>query len=152
MSRHHDPTDPHDLRRFVRSQEHDYARALTELRNGGKRTHWMWYVFPQLLGLGRSAKAIEFSIRNVAECRAYLEHPVLGPRLLECAEACLQIEGRSAREIFGPTDEIKLKSSATLFASVSPPGSVFERVLDRYFDGERDARTLELLEITDENR
>jgi uncharacterized protein (DUF1810 family) len=151
MSRHHDPTDPHDLRRFARAQELDYARALAELRSGGKRTHWMWHVFPQLLGLGRSAKAIEFSIRSVAECRAYLQHPVLGPRLLECAEACLKIEGRSAREIFGPTDETKLKSSATLFASVAPPGSVFDRVLDRYFLGERDTRTLELLEITDEN-
>ncbi len=144
--------DPHALQRFVRAQERDYARALAELQSGRKRTHWMWYVFPQFIGLGKTNKSIEYSIRSVAEAYAYLSHPVLGPRLIECAEVCLQIEGRSALEIFGSIDEMKLKSSATLFAAVSPSGSVFQRVLDHFFHGERDQRTLELLEIAGEKR
>ncbi|CRI66752.1 conserved hypothetical protein [Thiocapsa sp. KS1] len=93
--------DPHDLNRFVRAQENDYARALAEIHSGRKRTHWMWYIFPQLDGLGFSSTARRYAIRSLDEARAYLEHPVLGPRLVECAEEVLAVQGRSAREIFG---------------------------------------------------
>jgi uncharacterized protein (DUF1810 family) len=137
--------DPHDLNRFVRAQEHDYARALAEIRSGRKRTHWMWYIFPQLDGLGFSETARRYAIRGLDEARAYLGHPVLGPRLVECAEAVLAVQGRSAREIFGAPDDLKLRSCATLFAEVAPAGSVFRRVLEVYFGGEADGRTLALL-------
>jgi len=138
-------SDPYDLARFVRAQERDYATALSELASGRKRSHWMWYVFPQCHGLGSSPISRHYAIRSVAEAEAYLRHPVLGPRLVECAEALLAIEGRSAHEIFDSPDDLKLRSSATLFARVSPPGSVFEQLLDRYFAGARDDRTLRLL-------
>ena len=105
----------------------------------------MWYVFPQIAGLGNSAMSYRYGIRSEDEARAYLAHPVLGPRLTECAEAVLAIDNRSAHDIFGSPDDLKLKSSATLFAHVSPPGSVFERILDRYYSSERDPRTLALL-------
>ena len=134
--------DPYDLARFVDAQRDVHATALAELRAGRKRTHWMWFVFPQLAGLGSSWMAQRYAIASAAEAEAYLRHPVLGSRLVECAEALLAIEGRSAREILGPPDDLKLKSSATLFAAVSPPGSAFERVLDKYFAGERDEATL----------
>ena len=134
--------DPYDLARFVDAQRDVHATALAELRSGRKRTHWMWFVFPQLEGLGSSWMAQRYAIASAAEAEAYLRHPVLGPRLLECAEALLAIEGRSAREILGSPDDLKLKSSATLFAAVSPPGSVFERLLDKHFAGERDEATL----------
>jgi uncharacterized protein (DUF1810 family) len=142
-----DTGDPHDLRRFVEAQEDDYQRALTEVRSGRKRSHWMWYVFPQLDGLGSSSISRRYSIKSLAEAEAYLGHHVLGPRLVECAEAALQVEGRSALEIFGSPDDMKLRSCATLFACVSPPGSVFHRLLDRYFQGRRDDLTLGLLGI-----
>lgn len=138
--------DPHDLTRFVEAQRDDYARALAEIRAGRKRSHWMWYVFPQFAGLGFSETSRFYAIKSVAEAEAYLRHPVLGPRLTECCEAALAVEGRSAHDIFGSPDDLKLHSSATLFASVTPPGSVFERVLDRFFTGQRDAKTLQLLE------
>jgi uncharacterized protein (DUF1810 family) len=138
--------DPHDLRRFVHAQEGDYERALAELRSGRKRTHWMWYIFPQLDGLGFSATAKRYAIKSAEEARAYLAHPILGPRLRECGEAVLRIEGRSATAIFGSPDDWKLRSCATLFASVSPPGSVFDRLLSTYYGGERDTKTLQLLD------
>jgi len=138
--------DPHDLERFVQAQAHDHARALAEIAGGRKRTHWMWYTFPQLQGLGGSEMARRYAIRSVAEAEAYLRHPVLGPRLRACAEAALAVEKRSAHEIFGAPDHLKLRSSATLFAAVSPPGSVFHRLLDRYFDGAGDRATLDLLD------
>jgi uncharacterized protein (DUF1810 family) len=106
----------------------------------------MWYVFPQLDGLGSSPTANRYAIKSAAEARAYLTHPVLGPRLAECCEAALGVEGRSAEDVFGRTDALKLRSCATLFARVSPPGSVFGRVLDRYFGGEPDPETLRLLD------
>jgi len=137
--------DPHHLRRFVDAQEDGYARALEEIRAGRKQSHWMWYVFPQVEGLGASAMSRRYAIRSVDEAAAYLAHPVLGPRLVACAEAALAVEGRSAREIFGTPDDQKLRSCATLFAHVSPPGSVFERVLARYFGGIPDDRTLQRL-------
>src|SRR5438045_3081257 len=108
--------DPHDLNRFVHAQEGDYARALAEVRGGRKRSHWMWYVFPQIEGLGSSATAARYSIKSVGEAKSYLAHPVLGPRLVEIAEAALSVEGRSAYEVFGTPDDMKLKSCATLFA------------------------------------
>ena len=137
--------DPFDLRRFVMAQERDYPLALNEIRDGRKRSHWMWYIFPQYAGLGRSPTSHLFAIKSVDEARAYLAHPVLGPRLTECAEAVGAVQGRSATEIFGSPDDAKLRSSATLFAHVSPAGSVFHRLLDKYFDGRTDGRTLQLL-------
>ena len=138
-------SDPYNLNRFVRAQEQSYRQALSELERGRKQSHWMWYVFPQFDGLGSSSTSRFYSIKSEAEARAYLEHPVLGPRLAECAEAMLAVDGKSARAILGSPDDMKLKSCATLFAHVSPPGSVFERLLDKFYDGERDAATLRLL-------
>ena len=137
--------DPHDLSRFVQAQGDDYPRALAEIRSGRKRSHWMWYVFPQIEGLGFSPTTRRYSIKSLAEAEAYLRHPVLGPRLVECAEAALGVEGRSASEIFGSPDDLKLRSCATLFACVSPAGSVFERLIAKYFQGGRDDKTLDLL-------
>ena len=137
--------DPHDLSRFLRAQDTDYAQALSELRAGLKQSHWMWWIFPQFHGLAASPTSKYYSIKSVAEAKAYLDHPVLGPRLLECAEAVLQIEGRSAAEILGSPDDLKLRSCATLFACVSSQDSVFDRVLDKYYRRERDDRTIRLL-------
>jgi uncharacterized protein (DUF1810 family) len=139
--------DPYDLDRFVQGQRESYLRALAEIKSGRKRTHWMWYVFPQLEGLGSSPTAVRYSIKSLDEARAYLAHPVLGPRLVECSEAALALPDASAHDVFGSPDDWKLHSSATLFALVSPSGSVFERLLDKYFHGERDANTLRLLGI-----
>lgn len=138
-------SDPYDLSRFVRAQEDVYPQALAEIRSGRKRTHWMWFIFPQLDGLASSATSKRFSISGTQEAEAYLEHPVLGPRLHECAEAIVAIEGRSASEILGSPDDLKLRSSATLFAAVLPPGSVFERLIAKYYDGVGDNRTTDLL-------
>jgi uncharacterized protein (DUF1810 family) len=137
--------DPHDLDRFVQAQRNVYEQALAEIRTGRKRSHWMWYIFPQYAGLGSSAISQRYAIRSLAEAEAYLRHPVLGVRLVQCAEAALGIHGRFASEVFGAPDDMKLRSSATLFAAVSPPGSVFERLLEKYFDGERDQRTVQLV-------
>jgi uncharacterized protein (DUF1810 family) len=136
---------PFDLGRFVEAQEKDYERALAEIRGGRKRSHWIWYIFPQIDGLGFSSMSQRYAIKSAAEADAFLKHPVLGPRLMECCEAILRVEGRSALEILGSPDDMKLKSCATLFACLSPPGSVFERVLDTYYQGERDTQTLRLL-------
>lgn len=137
--------DPYNLDRFLRAQENDYERALAEIRTGRKQSHWMWYIFPQLEGLGSSPTSRVYSVKSAAEAAAYLRHPVLGPRLSACCEAALGLEGRSASQIFGSPDDVKLKSSATLFAHVSPPHSVFERIVEKYFDGQRDDSTLRLL-------
>jgi len=134
-----------DLTRFVDAQRDTYDQALAELRGGRKRTHWMWWVFPQLDGLGVSATSQRYAIKSEAEARDYLEHPVLGPRLIESVESVLAIEGRSAHDIFGSPDDMKLRSCVTLFAQVAGPGSVFHRLLDDYFDGKPDDRTLRLL-------
>jgi uncharacterized protein (DUF1810 family) len=139
-------TEPYDLGRFLEAQMRNYAQALAEIRAGQKVSHWMWYVFPQLDGLGSSPTARTYAIKSRSEAEAYLAHPTLGPRLVECAEAALAVKGRSAHDIFGFPDDLKLCSCATLFAQVSPPGSVFHRLIDRYFDGEPDAKTLRLLE------
>ena len=139
-----DRGDPFDLQRFVDAQAGVHAHALEELRAGAKRTHWMWFVFPQIQGLGASAMAQRYAIGGLDEARAYLAHPVLGPRLLECTQAMLGHHGRSAREILGAPDDLKLRSSMTLFhrASGQEP---FQSVLDRYFDGQPDDATLRLL-------
>ena len=137
--------DPFNLNRFLQAQAPIYGLALSELRTGLKRSHWMWFVFPQLAGLGTSPIAQHYAISSAAEAEAYLTHPVLGPRLVECAEAVLGTTGRSAHDIFGSPDDLKLRSSATLFAHVSAPGSAFHRLLDRYFPEGPDARTMVLL-------
>lgn len=136
--------DPFDLRRFVDAQAPSYADAIAELKAGEKRSHWMWYVFPQYAGLGRSGMAERFAIRSIDEAKAYLRHRILGPRLVECAQAVLDVPGKTAHDIFGSPDDLKLRSSVTLFSRISEPGSVFHRVLERYFEGQPDARTLEL--------
>jgi uncharacterized protein (DUF1810 family) len=135
----------HDLGRFLTAQESAYERALAEIKAGRKTSHWMWYIFPQFRGLGSSPTSAYFAIQSVEEARAYLAHPVLGARLIACAEAVMGVEGRSAMEIFGSPDDMKLKSSVTLFAAVAEKGSVFERVLERYFGGERDEKTVRLM-------
>lgn len=137
-------TDPYNLERFVRAQASDYDRALSELRDGKKRSHWMWYVFPQLEGLGRSSMSRQYSIKSETEAREYLHHPVLGTRLKECATVVNSVVGRSALEIFGSPDDLKLRSCATLFAQVSHD-AVFRQLLHKYFDGQPDDETLQLL-------
>jgi uncharacterized protein (DUF1810 family) len=137
--------DPHDLKRFVDAQAGDYEQARAEIKAGRKRSHWIWYIFPQIDGLGFSAMSRRYAIKSLDEARAYLAHPMLGPRLIEICEAALAVDGKSAHDIFGSPDDMKLKSCATLFASVSPPDSVFERVLDKYFNGERDGNTLQMI-------
>jgi uncharacterized protein (DUF1810 family) len=138
-------SDLHNLRRFVQAQEDDYEQALSEIKSGRKQSRWMWYIFPQYEGLGFSATSRKYAIKNIAEAKAYLGHAVLGPRLIECAEAVLRIEGRTAHEIFSSPDDMKLRSCATLFACISPAGSVFDQLLDKYFHGARDEKTLRLL-------
>jgi len=137
--------DPYGLSRFIEAQDTDYEQALAEIRSGRKRSHWMWYVFPQFTGLGSSPTSSHYAIKSRDEAEAYLSHPILGRRLVECAEAVVQIRDRSALEVFGSPDDMKLRSSATLFASLSPEGSVFHRLIDQYFDGRRDDRTIELM-------
>jgi uncharacterized protein (DUF1810 family) len=143
--------DPFNLNRFRKAQQGIYDLVLAEIRGGRKESHWMWYIFPQYDGLGTSAMAQRYAIKSVAEAEAYLGDPLLGPRLLECAEAALAIPGRSASEVFGYPDDMKLRSCATLFAAVSPPDSVFERLLEKYFAGERDERTTQLLKLDRRN-
>lgn len=137
--------DLHDLSRFVQAQAEDYDLALSEIRAGRKRSHWMWYIFPQFAGLGFSSTSQRYAIRSIAEAEAYLRHPVVGPRLVECCEAAFGVNGASAYEIFGSPDDMKLRSCATLFARVSRPGSVFEGLLGKYFEGVPDERTLQLM-------
>jgi uncharacterized protein (DUF1810 family) len=135
-----------DLDRFVAAQASIYGQALAELRAGRKQSHWMWFVFPQIAGLGRSPTAIFYAIVSAAEARAYLAHPMLGARLLECTQAVLAHRGQSAEAIFGGIDAIKLKSSMTLFEAVAADPAPFASVLDLFFDAERDPATLMLLD------
>ena len=136
------PADRFNLGRFVSAQSGVYEGALAELRSGRKRTHWMWFIFPQVEGLGRSSTSRFYAVKGLEEAREYLRHPVLGPRLAECAEAVLAVEGRTASAIFSYPDDLKLHSSMTLFSVAAGPGSVFARVLDKYFQGRQDAGTL----------
>lgn len=137
-------TDPFALDRFVAAQDAggSYQRALAELRRGHKSSHWMWFVFPQVSGLGRSPTAQHFAIGSLDEARAYLRHPVLGPRLLECTAAVAEQAGRTAEQIFGGIDAVKLRSSMTLFHLADPSQPLFAAVLDRFFGGELDEATL----------
>lgn len=140
-----DNADRFNLRRFLDAQEAVYGSALAELRSGQKRTHWMWFIFPQIAGLGHSSISKYYAIQSREEARQYLDHPILGKRLIECSETVLSIKGRSASAIFGSPDDLKLRSSMTLFAALRGSGSVFAQVLDTYFQGKPDTRTLELL-------
>ena len=140
--------DSFGLRRFEIAQDHDgaYERAVAELRCGRKRSHWMWFVFPQLAGLGTSAMSRTYAISSLAEAEAYLRHLVLGPRLLECTRSLTELSGAGADEILGPIDALKLRSSMTLFVRATPETALFGQVLESYFDGVPDRATDELLE------
>lgn len=138
--------DPFNLKRFMDAQKDIYNDVLGELRNGRKRTHWMWFIFPQIDGLGHSSTAKYYAIKSSEEAQEYLNHPVLGKRLVECSEAVLAVEGRTVSEIFGYPDDMKLKSSMTLFETQARRDPVFASVLDKYFQGERDMRTIRILE------
>lgn len=138
-------SDPFDLQRFIDAQASIYSQALGEIAAGEKRSHWMWFIFPQIGGLGTSAMAAKYAIRDRAEAAGYRAHPLLGSRLEACCRALEAVDGRSAHDIFGSPDDLKLRSSMTLFDAVAPL-DVFDRVLKKYYDGRRDSRTLELLD------
>jgi uncharacterized protein (DUF1810 family) len=140
--------DPHNLQRFLNAQAEDYQAALGELQRGQKESHWIWYIFPQVAGLGHSALAQEYAIRSSDEAAAYLNHEVLGARLQQCCEALLQHRGRKVKDIMGFPDDLKLRSSMTLFATVSGPNSFFRQVLNAFYAGEMDERTLAFLEAS----
>jgi uncharacterized protein (DUF1810 family) len=141
------PIDPFDLARFVSAQDEGgvYEQALAELNDGRKRTHWMWFIFPQAAGLGTSPISRRYAIRTVEEAGAYLAHPVLGRRIEECANSLLTLEGRSAAQILASPDDLKLRSSMTLFEMAAPPGAVYGRVIEKYFGGRRDDVTRRLM-------
>jgi uncharacterized protein (DUF1810 family) len=136
-------SDPFDLARFVAAQDPVYARVIAELRHGRKQTHWMWFIFPQSAGLGRSAMAERYAITSIDEAKAYLTHALLGGRLRECTALVLAVDGRSAREIFGSPDDLKFRSSMTLFAQAAPDEPAFRLALKKYFAGDGDALTLQ---------
>jgi uncharacterized protein (DUF1810 family) len=138
--------DPYDLNRFLSAQEGVYERALAELKAGQKRTHWMWFIFPQIDGLGYSPTAKRYSIKSLEEARQYLNHRVLGKRLLECTEAVVALKSGTVSDIFGYPDDMKFKSSMTLFEKIAGSDSVFSAALDKYCHGERDTATLSLSE------
>lgn len=146
-------TDAHDLERFVQAQERGatWTQALAELRAGRKVSHWMWFVFPQLAGLGRSSTARRYAISSLPEAAAYLRHDLLGPRLVEAAEVTASWAGRSAEDIFGSTDAMKLRSSMTLFAAAAPDRAAFTRVIDTFFAGRPDSATATLLAGSDDH-
>ena len=135
----------YDLDRFLKAQQNDYDIALAEIKNGRKRSHWMWYVFPQIQGLGFSETSRYYAIKDIDEAKAFLNHPVLGERLIEISRALVYLKQNDAYSIFGSPDDMKLKSSMTLFASVHGTDMVFQAVLDRFFDGEKDLSTLQAL-------
>ena len=134
-----------NLNRFLEAQETKYNDALSEIKNGRKLTHWMWYIFPQIAGLGFTDFNVLYAIQNKEEATQYLNHPVLGKRLIEISKAVVEIEGKTALEIFGKPDERKLKSSMTLFSIINDPNSIFQQVLDKYYNGMKDENTLQLI-------
>jgi uncharacterized protein (DUF1810 family) len=140
------PGDPFDLQRFVAAQEPVIADVKQELRSGRKRGHWMWYIFPQIDGLGRSEMSRRYAIGSRKEAEAYLSHPVLGPRLRECTELVNGIDGRSANDVFGSPDDLKFRSSMTLFEAVATDPDPFTTALEKYYDGDRDQKTLKRVE------
>lgn len=135
----------YDLDRFLKGQARNYDAALREIREGCKRSHWMWYVFPQIQGLGYSSTAQYYAIRDLGEAKAYLQHPILRERLLEISNALLALDSHNASEVFGWPDDMKLRSSMTLFAEAEPECEVFQKVLDQYFQGKKDSNTLSIL-------
>ena len=135
----------HDLERFYKAQEYDYETALSEIRNGRKESHWMWYIFPQIAGLGRSTTAEYYAIKSKEEAKAYIEDPVLGKRLIEISQALLQVSSDDAEMVMGWPDNLKLRSCMTLFAEVAPEQPVFRNVLEKFYDGEMDGKTLDIL-------
>jgi len=137
--------DEFGLHRFVTAQDAVYPAVLDELRAGRKRTHWMWFIFPQIAGLGTSEMAVRFAISSLEEAEAYMKHPVLGKRLAECAALVFEVSGKTAHEIFGSPDDLKFRSCMTLFSRVATKNALFEENLQKYFNGEPDRRTLELL-------
>jgi uncharacterized protein (DUF1810 family) len=141
-----DSFDPFDLERFVEAQGPVMEQVRSELRVGRKRGHWMWFIFPQIRGLGSSATAVHYAIASREEAAAYLKHPVLGPRLVDCTRLVLAVRGRTSGEIFGDVDSMKFRSSMTLFAAATLRETAFEEALQKYFDGVEDALTLEILE------
>lgn len=134
-----------DLERFIKAQEGSYETALSEIKNGKKISHWMWYIFPQLKGLGRSSTAVFYGINGFEEAEAYLKHPVLGNRLIEISNELLELPGDDAHKIFGSPDDMKLRSSMTLFSLLPNTDSVFDLVLQKFFRGEKDKRTIDIL-------
>jgi uncharacterized protein (DUF1810 family) len=144
--------DPFDLARFLEAQADTYAQAVHELRSGQKRSHWMWFIFPQFDGLGRSSTGHYYAIKSLPEARAYLCHPLLGTRLAECTGIVNRLEGRSALQIFGPPDDLKFRSSMTLFELASGSKSEFTSALEKYFAGERDRKTHELVRLAGSER
>jgi Uncharacterized conserved protein len=137
--------DPYNLQRFLTAQAEDYERALAELERGRKESHWIWYIFPQVAGLGQSAMSQEYAIRSGNEAAAYLDHPILGARLQKCCEALLKHQGKNVQDIMGYPDELKLRSSITLFGMISAQGSVFQKVLTAFYAGQMDERTVAFL-------
>ena len=135
----------HDLERFFKVQEYDYETALSEIRNGRKESHWMWYIFPQIAGLGRSTTAEYYAIKSKEEAKAYIEDPVLGKRLIEISQTLLQVSSDDAEMVMGWPDNLKLRSCMTLFAEVAPEQPVFRNVLEKFYDGEMDEKTLDIL-------
>ena len=135
----------YDLSRFLEAQKNSYDTALREIRAGRKRSHWMWYIFPQIRGLGYSAMARHYAIRDLGEACEYVQHPVLGPRLIEISEALLSLDESDPRRVMGSPDDLKLRSCMTLFQSAAPDQPVFGKVLDKFYDGQPDGRTLEIL-------
>ena len=138
-------SDPHDLQRFVDAQNPVFDQVLSELQAGRKRSHWMWFIFPQIRGLGASPMANRYAISSIAEARAYLGHPILGPRLHECTRLVTEIEGRTIAEIFGYPDDLKFRSSMTLFAHATPDNKIFMEAIAKYFTDGDDPLTLERL-------
>lgn len=134
-----------DLQRFISAQQRDYETALSEIKNGRKRSHWMWYIFPQIQGLGFSSTSKYYAIKDIHEAEAYLAHPVLGKRLIEISNELLKLSTHNANVVFGSPDDMKLRSSITLFASVPNADGVFQKVLDKFFNGEKDQLTLRQL-------
>ncbi len=142
------PREAGEFEHFVEAQSGIYERVLSELSRGRKRSHWMWFIFPQLKGLGYSSTSLRYGIESLAQAQRYLAHGILGPRLTECAELVLQVQSQTASEIFGSPDDLKFHSSLTLFSLCSRPHGVFSQALDKYFSGEPDLKTLQILKLS----